>query len=111
MTIDEALYQIKQRIKMHELEDTTNIANEREKALLDYITNLQEENQKLKDYLKIMEKGKDNNLYRFLDYKQRIDKAIEYLTDEKREFSEDCYYKICETLEARELLNVLRGDE
>ena len=31
------------------------------------------------EYLKIMEKGKDNNLNRFLDYKSRIDKAIEYI--------------------------------
>lgn len=41
MKIDEALYQIKQRIKMHELEGTTSNENEREKTLLDYITNLQ----------------------------------------------------------------------
>jgi archaellum component FlaC len=42
MNKDEAIYQIKQRIKMHELEGTTSIENEREKALLNYITNLQQ---------------------------------------------------------------------
>ena len=41
MKIDEALYQIKQRIKMHELEGTTSNENEREKALLNYIAYLQ----------------------------------------------------------------------
>lgn len=45
------------------------------------LTYLQEENERLKDYLKIMEKGKDNNLNRFLDYKSRIDKAIPMLEE------------------------------
>lgn len=63
--------------------------------LLDYITNLQEENQRLKDYLKIMEKGKDNNLNRFLDYKSRCEKAIEEL---------DKYINSCE-IEAEHTLN------
>lgn len=43
MKIDEALYQLKQNIKMHKIEGTTSNQNEREKALLDYITNLQEQ--------------------------------------------------------------------
>ncbi|MBO7696536.1 MAG: hypothetical protein J6T10_28245 [Methanobrevibacter sp.] len=72
--------------------------------LLDYITNLQEEINKLTAESTEWES-------KCYDLENRIDKAVEYLTDEKREFSEDCYYKICETLEARELLNILRGDE
>lgn len=72
--------------------------------LLDYITNLQEENKRLKDYLKIMEKSKDNNLHRFLDYKQRIDKAVEYL--EAHTFNE--YTHVSKTEYA---IKILRGDE
>jgi hypothetical protein len=75
--------------------------NER-KQLLNYITNLQEENKRLKDYLKIMEKGKDNNLHRFLDYKQRIDKAIEKTI---------LWGEILDKDFQKELLDILRGDE
>lgn len=45
------------------------------------------------------------------DYKSRIDKAIEYLTDKNREFSEDCYYKVCELTETEDLLNILNGSD
>lgn len=40
--IQEALNQIKQRIKIHELNGTTSNENEREKIILNYINKLQE---------------------------------------------------------------------
>ena len=66
--INEALYQIKQRIKMHEIDGTTSNENEREKTLLDYINKLQERvdflidrNDKQKEVLdKIKEYIKEN---------------------------------------------------
>ena len=56
---------------------------------------------------------KQNNRYlsRYNKLQERIDKAIEYLTDEKRELSEDCYYKVCELAETEELLNILQENE
>ena len=73
--------------------------------LLDYITNLQEENEELKDYLKIMEKGKDNNLNRFLDYKSRIDKAIEYINEHWGSWCSDHYTN------ATNVVNILNGGD
>lgn len=78
-----------------------------EKRIENYITNLQEENERLKDYLKIMEKGKDNNLHRFLDYKQRIDKAINYILEniccDTRVYTKnENVYKV---------IDILRGDK
>lgn len=83
----------------------------RDERLLDYITNLQNEIFDLKDT--IQNKNDCIGAYECIieDRDKRIDKAIEYLIDEKREFSEDSYYKICETIEAKELLNILRGDD
>ena len=78
----------------------------------DILNNLQEENENLKDYLKIMEKGKDNNLNRFLDYKQRNEKAIEYIKEnatydeEYKVFCDDLRYDDC-----LDLLNILKGDK
>ena len=78
--------------------------------LLDYITNLQQENEELKEYLKIMEKGKDNNLNRFLDYKSRIEKAVEYIKDnakyQKATINNNKYYN--EYL-INQVLNILNG--
>lgn len=51
MKIDEALYQLKQNIKMHEIDGTTSNQNEREKALLNYITNLQNRIDKAVEYI------------------------------------------------------------
>lgn len=42
---------------------------------------------------------------------QRIDKAVEYLTDEDRELLEDSYYKVSKLDLTEELLNILRGED
>lgn len=73
MSIEEALNQIKQRIMMHELEQTTSVENEREKVILNYINKLQNRIDKVieeinkrsskevaKFYIDIL-KGSDNN--------------------------------------------------
>ena len=51
MKIDEALYQLKQNIKMHEIEGTTSNQNEREKVLLNYINKQKEVLNKIKEYI------------------------------------------------------------
>ena len=82
--------------------------------LLDYITNLQEENKELKiknDILEFRMKQNDRMVicerYRILkqrdDYKQRIDKAIEYIKKEDELY----YIKVF----LRDLLKILGGDE
>ena len=67
---------------------TTNITPQECKTLLDYITNLQEENERLKE-----EKE---------DYKSRNKKAIEYIKN-------NCYYLVDN--DDKNLLNILGGDE
>ena len=79
------------------------------------ITNLQEENENLKDYLKIMEKGKDNNLNRFLDYKSRCEKAIEYFKFENPEIFKSKKYSnhlwTIDGLTIKRFLNILTGED
>ena len=82
---------------------------EENNKLLDYITNLQEENEKSKEYIEfykdMTDKWKDmTNVFKESseDYKQRIDKAVEYLEQPYRDNFD--YSKA-------ELLNILRGDE
>ena len=79
--------------------------------LRDYITNLQQENERLKVQLNGCDELLDNDVEIIDKYKTRIDKAIEYLTDEKRELIEDCYYKVCELVETEDLLNILNGSD
>lgn len=52
MSTEEALNQIKQRIMMHELDDTTSNENEREKVILNYINELQDRINKAIEYIK-----------------------------------------------------------
>lgn len=50
--INEALYQLKQRIMMHEIGGTTSNQNEREKVLLNYINKQKEVLDKIKEIVK-----------------------------------------------------------
>ena len=95
--------EIKEILEMLQKYGSTN-----DKVLLNYITNLQEENERLrKDYSTLMQ----DNSYT-LELEQRIDKAVEYIKHEwfKREqigiaplqFSYE---------ELQNVLNILRGDE
>ena len=81
MKIDDALYQIQQRIKMHELEQTTSVENEREKVLLNYINKLQD----------------------------RINKAIEYIENYK-DIEAKYVYVDFDLEDLDKLLNILKGD-
>lgn len=85
------------------------------RKLEDYITNLQEENKKLKEKLKNngIVKTCENcewfgvcpHSYREYDYKSKIDKAIEYI--------EKIFYvkSGLSPKQATDLLEILRGDE
>ena len=86
--IKEMLQEIKETVddylKIYKLEDdmmydTINYKASQWYALLDYITNLQEENERLKENAihndKVVDKAKWNEML----YKSRIEKAIEYL--------------------------------
>ena len=120
--IKEMLQEIKETVddylKIYKLEDdmmydTINYKASQWYALLDYITNLQEENERLKENAihndKVVDKAKWNEML----YKSRIEKAIEYL--EKSMNNPQPYYKYLfgdengkvENLD--KLLNILQG--
>lgn len=95
MKIDEALYQIQQRIKMHELEQTTSVENEREKVILNYINKLQ--------------KQLDFMIDRNDEKQDRINKARIYI----KEHSTTIDYKTMKAdynLNMNDLLDILKGD-
>ena len=69
------------------------------KDLLDYITNLQEENERVSNLYKTYEEANDLWIKKCEDYKQRIDKAIEYINTHYLNANEP------------ELLNILNGDD
>ena len=83
-----------------------NLLHYNKGTLVNMIKKLEGEIEELKDYLKIMEKGKDNNLNRFLDYKSRNEKAIEYIQKNYYEV----VYKTKGTME-NDLLNILQGED
>lgn len=70
--------------------------------LLVQITNLQQEYESLKDYYMGMVKIASKRLDRYLDYKSRIDKAIEYIENPRHEMSVLTYQK---------LLNILQNEK
>lgn len=91
------------------------------KTLLDYITNLQQENEtrqqdinnltyqlakikqeneRLKEYYELMVQFNEKNLDRFCDYKSRCEKAIEYIENPRHEMS---------VLTYQNLLNILQN--
>ena len=100
-----------------------------DKLLLDYITNLQEENNELKQIIDIREcqleemqmNKTDYTQVNILemqleDYKTRNNKAVEYIN--KYEYQKYCpspyekdKYIMREEKEGQDLLNILRGDE
>ena len=50
-------------------------------GLLVQITNLQQENERLKEYYDLIVEFNEKNLDRFCDYKSRCEKAIEYIEE------------------------------
>lgn len=95
--------------------------------LFNYITNLQEENERLKEQCKEWKENhkavciqRDNILDNIvkdtedrIDYKSRIDKAIEYCEDiTSREIDiSDTDYELGEDFTARDILKILRGED
>ena len=76
------------------------------RKLEDYITNLQEENERLrKDYFTLMQ----DNAYT-LELQQRIDKTIKYLKSISMDKTPD-YIPLKDYKEYHILLDILRGDE
>lgn len=87
--------------------------------LLDYITNLQEENKELKLELSGYREAilRNDELLGLQNYKSRNEKAIEYINKNKhlsmfadcREPEEDWNYVL--EINPRDLLNILQGDD
>lgn len=76
-----------------------------------YLNNLEKENRMFRKEIQELHINIVNLENNLKDYKSRIDKTIEYLTDETREFSEDCYYKVCELVETEDLIKILKGEK
>lgn len=95
------------------------------KQLLDYVTNLQEENENLKKQLNCKEiysnyMPKDTEFIimskadyerQELDYKSRIDKAIEYIWSTKYEYGDLEEDNEDFDIDVYELLNILNGGD
>lgn len=92
--------------------------------LLDYITNLQEENERLKELcnkyeeehstafkLWTMKMEEMPNYEEFMDYKSRCEKAVEYIKEHIRIDDEYPAYMEMLVEEKNELLNILGGDK
>ena len=77
MNKEEAIFQLKQRIKMHKLEETTSNENEREKTLLDYITNLEQENERLLKTQEMYE-NKCNKIHQYITQNCEIIRHKDY---------------------------------
>ena len=74
--------------------------------LLDYITNLQQENERLKEYYNLIVKVNEKNIDRYCDYYSRCEKAIEYM--KKNEFINiNNYWEVVEFYQ--DLLNILQN--
>ena len=75
--------------------------------ILDYITNLQEENERLHNLI-VQHIDKEDNL---IDYKQRNEKAIEYIEKGNKHFKENYNepYEYAFMVNADELMKILQG--
>ena len=86
--------------------------------LLDYITNLEQENEDLKDYLDIFKLSNKTKQETIDDFRKRVDKAIKYVEKSKlNQLETNCKY-LCIDYDTGniehldELLNILqRGDK
>lgn len=79
------------------------------KILLDYITILQKENEELKEEIQRQSKALCINDKLLVDYRDRIDKAIEYLKEHTDKVSTIRVPKL--DFSYNELLKILGGDE
>ena len=102
--MNDEIKEILKEIECYQNEDMCIImlSQKENKALLDYITNLQQENERLKHQLKVQEDLTIKNRLRKHIYKSRCEEAIEYV---KRHDQTYFYLGECE------LLNILQNGE
>ena len=82
-----------------------NLSDKDFKTLLDYITNGQEENEKLKERVQIGQNA-------FLSLNSKIDKAIEYIeTNTQNYYVNKPHYRGIELINIEDLLKILKGKE
>ena len=107
--IKEILAYFEEYVKTTDMHDSEPMLNWKDlKIVLDYITNLQQENERLKENAihndKVVDKAKWNEMI----YKSRIEKAIDYITTEQLytnyQWGKSQYVKIL-----KDLLNILQG--
>ena len=82
--------------------------------ILNLITSLQEENQRLREHILKKDKVYSDLEDKYITLKARIDKAIEYINNHKEQLHHsfdgpDFDYLLCAN--ADELLNILQGDD
>ena len=107
------LKKIIKEIECYQNEDMCLImlSQKENKALLDYITNLQQENHELKSKLECYENGVyysskvDELEQENEDYKSRCEKAIEYI-NKQNDWVKNIRYKLLKT---EDLLNILQN--
>ena len=87
---------------------TTNITPQECKTILDYITNLQQENERLKEENKYLDELRNANYSSWQDSLSRIEKAVEYIKEDYERNQEVIEY--CSFDEFyKKLLNILNG--
>ena len=111
--------EILEALKLHNdivKEYPLTLSIEEQKILLDYITNLQEENKRLKEIIENLTtmtvngdrtQIKNTAQYKLDIYKSRNEKAIEYIKSYKNDYAP---YELSD-YNIRELLNILNGDD
>ena len=100
--------------------DIDIISQEEMGILWNYITNLQEENKEFHKKWEgtnvIIRNNKElvmnrNTFDYLIELERNKEKAIEYIKQENKELSVDCYYKFKDLSEFDDLLNILQGSD
>lgn len=108
---------IKERIKYfkHYIVDNLSLdAQDDFQKILDYITNLQEENERVSNLYQTYEEANGLWIKKYEDYKSRNEKAIEYIHNHQPVFELSSKGQIQKWFEKEyyvELLNILNGGD
>lgn len=118
--IKEIIRKRKQKIELNKSLNVQGYYDKEDKALLDYITNLQQENERLKELCNKYEEEHSTafNLWKMKmeemptyeekeDYKSRIEKAVEYIKEDMYSEPNELYGLV----DGEYLLNILNGKE
>lgn len=108
--------EIKEILEIH-IKANCELLPKNQKKVLDCITNLQEENERVSNLYQTYEEANGLWIKKYEDYKSRCEKAIEYINKNKhlsmfadcREPEEDWNYEL--EINPRELLNILQGED